>query len=156
MQITDLEQNQSETAAMPSFELLFEQSPDALILADPKGAIRLWNASAAGLFGYAAQDVLGGSVDVIIPERFRAPHWRGFERALATGTTKYAGRALTTRALHRDGRKLYVELTFALVRDAVGGVSGVLAAARDCTETYLAQKAMRERLSELEKQSLPR
>ncbi|HYC45570.1 MAG TPA: PAS domain S-box protein [Burkholderiales bacterium] len=143
---------QDETASSPPFDLLFEQSPDACIFADRNGAIRLWNAAAERVFGYAAPEVLGGSLDVIIPERFRAAHWRGFQQAIDSGSTKYAGRALTTRAVHKDGRSLYVDMTFALLKDRDGAVLGALAVTRDCTEAYLAQKALRERIAQLEKQ----
>jgi PAS domain S-box-containing protein len=135
--------------------LLVDQAPDALIFADAAGAIRLWNAAAERIFGYAAADVLGGSLDVIIPPRFRDAHWRGFRSAIESGSTKYAGRALTTRAVHRDGRVLYVDLTFALVRDGEA-VIGALAIARDSTESYQSQRALRARVAELEKQNTPK
>jgi PAS domain S-box-containing protein len=135
------------------FDLLFQQAPDALIFADREGAIRLWNAGAERIFGYTAVEVVGGSLDVIIPERFREAHWRGFRRAIDAGDTKYAGRALTTRALHQEGRTLYVDLMFALIRDAGGAVIGVLATGRDSTESYLAQKALRERANPIDKQT---
>ncbi len=123
------------------FDLLFEQAPDALIFADVEGTIRLWNANAEALFGYARSEAIGQSLDLIIPERFRAAHWRGFERAITAKETRYHGRVLTTRAAHKDGRKLYVELGFALPRNAAGELIGVLASARDGTERYLAGKA---------------
>jgi PAS domain S-box-containing protein len=125
--------------------LLLEQAPDALIYADLTGTVRLWNASAERLFGFARSEVLGGSLDVIIPERFREAHWRGFERAIGAGSTQYAGRALTTRAIHKDGRALYVELTFSLPRDAGGKVIGVLAVARDGTERHLSERSRKPR-----------
>ena len=139
------------TTAGFTSDALLEQAPDAFIFADTAGAVRFWNASAERIFGYAAGEVLGASLDLIIPERFRAAHWRGFQASLESGVTKYAGRTLTTRAVHKDGRALYVDLTFSLVRDAGGAILGALAIARDCTDTFNAQKALRERLAELEK-----
>lgn len=122
---------------------LVEQSPDAMIFADREGAIRLWNPAAEALFGYAAAEVLGGSLDVIIPERLRAAHWTGFRRAMATGETKYVRRVLTTRSARKDGSRLYVELSFALIKDRNGAVTGALAVARDGTERYLESQAQR-------------
>lgn len=116
---------------------LVEQSPDAMIFADREGAIRLWNRAAEALFGYSAAEVLGGSLDVIIPERLRGAHWAGYRRAIATGETKYGQRVLTTRSARKDGNKLYVELSFALIKDRSGVVVGALAVARDGTERYL-------------------
>jgi PAS domain S-box-containing protein len=134
-----------------SFQTLFEQSPDALIFSDPEGFIRKWNRAAERVFGYTGREVTGRSLDVLIPERFRDAHWRGFRHAIKSGSTKYSGRALTTRALHKEGFPLYVELTFALIRDADNNVLGVLAAARDCTDSYLERKALRERTPASEK-----
>jgi len=144
------------TEATELADLLFEQAPDALIFADVSGAVRRWNPGAERVFGHAASEVLGGSLDIIIPERFRDAHWRGFKNALDTGVTKYAGRALTTRAVHKDGRVIYVALTFALVREAGGAVIGALAIGRDCTESYLSEKALREQVSDLQKENAAR
>jgi len=132
-------------------ELLVEQSPDAIVFADTTGAIRVWNAAAQRVFGFTRQDALGKNLDIIIPERFREAHWRGFERALAEGVTKYVGHSLPTRSLRSDGAQIYVELSFAIVLDASGVVLGASAHARDITERFEKERAQRKRLQELEK-----
>jgi PAS domain S-box-containing protein len=111
-------------------QAVVRQAPDAIIFADLEGAIRIWNHAAEAMFGYPAAEVLGKSLDVIIPERLRAAHWKGFDNALVSGNTKYGGRAMTTRATHKDGSKVYVDMSFGLVRDQAGGVVGALAIAR--------------------------
>ena len=58
-----------------------------------------------------------------------------------TGAMKLAGRPTLTRALHQSGRKLYIEMTFALVRDAGGAVVGSVAMARDVTERVERERA---------------
>jgi len=121
--------------------LVVDQAPDAMIFAGADGMIRLWNQAATTLFGYPSAEAVGKNLDIIIPERFRESHWRGFERALADGTTKYRGRALPTRSARKDGTTLYVELTFAIVKDASGAVVGALAHARDITERFLRERA---------------
>ena len=132
-------------------EAIVKHAPDAIILADTQGVIRLWNESAARIFGHAEHEALGQSLDLIIPDRLRAAHWQGFDKALASGVTKYAGQVLTTRSMHKDGRTLYVDLGFALLRDESGAVTGVLATARDATTSFNTQKALRARIAELEK-----
>jgi PAS domain S-box-containing protein len=121
-------------------EAVVEQAPDGIIYADAGGIIRLWNHGAESIFGYTAAEVLGANLDVIIPERLRAAHWAGFDKALASGVTKYAGRVLTTRSVHKDGRRLYVDLSFALLKNADGTIAGAIAIARDGTERYMAEK----------------
>ena len=135
------------------FETLVSQAPDAMIFADRDGTIRVWNGSAEAIFGYSADEVIGGSLDVIIPERLRDAHWQGFRKAIDTGQPKYLGKVLTTRAVHKDGSKVYVDLSFALVRDQAGDVTGSLAIARDCTVRYESDRALRARVSELERGS---
>ena len=130
---------------------LVEHAPDAMIFADRDGKIRLWNRGAERIFGYGAAEVLGGDLDVIVPERLRAAHWAGFRAAIESGQPKYEqGRVLTTRSAHKDGSRLYVDLAFALIRDGAGTVIGALATARDCTARYLEQREMQSRLSTLE------
>jgi PAS domain S-box-containing protein len=145
-----MEPSKGGLAAAPPGDVLVEQAPDALIYADAQGAIRIWNRRAEQMFGYAAAEALGQSLNIIIPERLRAAHWRGFEAALASRQTKYAGRVLTTRSVHKEGRILYVDLSFALVEDASGTVLGALATARDSTERYLEHKELLARVGELE------
>ncbi len=131
-------------------QAIVDQAPDAIIFADRDGIIGLWNRGAERIFGYAAVDALGASLDLIIPERFRRAHWEGFHRAIDTGLTKYPDRVLTTRSAHRNGSKLYVDLSFGLVTDDSGAILGALAIGRDCTARYAADAALRSRLAALE------
>ena len=111
-------------------EKVVDQAGDAIIYADRTGMIRRWNRAAATLFGFTAEEALGQSLDLVIPDHLRAAHWRGFDAAMASGALKLAGRPTLTRASRKSGRKLYVEMTFALV----GGDSaseGSVAIARD-------------------------
>jgi PAS domain S-box-containing protein len=148
--------DESEREKVDLFKAIVEQSPDAMIYADREGAIRLWNAAAERLFGYSEAEVLGKSLDIIIPERLRAAHWAGFQKAIDTGQAKYEGRVLTTRSAKKDGAKLYVDLSFALLKDAGGAITGALALARDCTERYQTETALRARVSDLEQKSRAR
>ena len=74
-----------------------------------------------------------------------------FRKAMDTGRTKYAGQVLTTRSVRRNGDRLYVDLSFSLVRDDAGTVTGALAIARDCTARRQADNALQARAVELEK-----
>lgn len=131
-------------------QAIVDQAPDAIIFADRDGTIRVWNRGAEAVFGFAAAEVLGESLDVIIPERLRAAHWEGFRRAIDAGQTKYGNRVMTTRSVHKNGSKLYVDLSFGLVKDRAGVVTGALAVGRDCTARYLSERALRARVAELE------
>ena len=120
---------------------ILDQIADAVVYADRSGAIVRWNEASTALFGYAADEALGQSLDLIIPEHLRAAHWRGFETAMTKGVMKLQGRPTLTRALHKSGLKLYVEMTFAIVRDREGDVLGSVAMARDVTERITRERA---------------
>jgi PAS domain S-box-containing protein len=112
------------------YQAVVEQGPDAIIFADREGIIRLWNARAEAMFGYAASEAVGSSLDLIIPPHLRAAHWQGYRQAIAAGRTRSVGRPMLTRATHQDGSKLYVEVAFGIVSDAQHAVLGALATAR--------------------------
>lgn len=130
-------------ASPAAFAAMFDQVPVSLIVSDREGRIVAWNRASESLFGFAAADVMGKSLDVIIPEHLRDAHWQGYDRSLASGETKYAGKVMTTRAVHKDGRKLYVDFSFSMLKDAQGQVVGAMAAGRDGTERFLAERARR-------------
>ncbi len=136
--------------AAADLERLLEQAPDAVIFADTQGVVRYWNAAAERIFGHAASEATGQSLDLIVPEQFREAHWEGFERALQEGETKYAGQALPTRSQRADGEQIYVELSFAILRGDDGTVTGALAHARDITARFTQDRETRRRLRELE------
>jgi PAS domain S-box-containing protein len=96
---------------------IVEQAHEGIIFIDCDNVVRLWNAGAEKLFGYSAQEVLGRSIDIIIPERFRQAHAEGLRRAVEAGHARLGGRVMTTRATHKSGSKMYVDLSFGLVKD---------------------------------------
>ena len=122
-------------------EAALEQAADAVIVADRGGAIRFWNEAASVLFGFSKDEAQGANLDLIIPEHLRKAHWAGFHRAIDSGTTRLGGQATLTRALHKDGRRLYVDMSFAVVRGTGGEVEGAVAIARDATARQAERKA---------------
>jgi len=132
---------------------ILDGSPDALLVSDRDGAIRAWNAAAARIFGHAEAEVLGKSMDLIIPERLRGRHWDGWKHVMETGTTRYGdGQLLAVPAAHKDGRALSVEFSIQLLRDAAGRIEWVVAIFRDVTERFQKDKALKLRLKALEAQ----
>ena len=128
-------------AATPLEALILEQTAEAVIYANREGVIERWNAAAAATFGYPAVEALGQKLDLMIPEHLRNAHWRGFDAAMASGKTRLGGRATLTRGLHKSGKKLYVEMSFAVVLDDAGSTLGSVAVARDVTERVAREKA---------------
>lgn len=126
-------------------------APEAIVACDPSGTIVLWNGGAERIFGYPAGDALGQNLDLIVPEKQRARHWAGYETTMATGATKYGDALLTVPATHRDGRRLSIEFSVALLRDDAGKIAGIAAVIRDASERWAADRELRQRLAEAER-----
>ena len=119
-------------------------SPDAVLVTDRDGTIIFWNASAERIFGFPSADAIGHSLDIIIPDRFRERHWDGWEKAMATGVTRYDdGRLLAVPALRKDGQKISIEFSIQLLKDPDGRIEWVAAIVRDVTQRYLKEKNLK-------------
>ena len=125
---------------------------DAVIASDAKGAIVLWNPGAERMFGHTEAEALGQSLDLITPERLRKRHWDGFDKSMATGTTRYGHDVLRVPAVDKAGRALSIAFTVAMLFDAEGKVSAVASVIRDETDRFAEERALRKRLTELEAQ----
>ena len=132
---------------------LVQAAGDAIIAADTDGKILLWNPAAERIFGFTAEDALGHSLDLIIPERLRNRHWEGYQRVMRTGQTRYGAEVLRVPALHKDGRTLSIAFTVALLHAEDGGVQAIAAIVRDETARWEEERALRRRLAELEARS---
>jgi PAS domain S-box-containing protein len=129
-------------------------TPDGVIFADRDGVIRFWNAGAEAIFGYSAQEAVGQPLELIIPERLRARHDEGYRRVMQTGVTQYSGRRLlSVPAMRKDGGRISVEFSVALLHDADRTLRGVAAVMRDVTDRWRKEKEMTERLAALEAKS---
>ena len=123
---------------------------DAVVVADPEGAITVWNPAAERVFGFTATEALGQPLDLITPERHRRRHWDGYAKTMLTGVTRYGADTLRVPALHKDGHQLSIAFTVGLVRDASDTVTGIVAVIRDETERWAEEKRLRQRVAELE------
>jgi PAS domain S-box-containing protein len=138
------------TLDLPS---LVQAAGDAIIAADTDGKIRLWNPAAERIFGFTAEEALGHSLDLIIPERWRHRHWEAYQRVMRTGETRYGTEVLRVPALHKDGRTLSIAFTVALLHAEDGGIQAIAAIVRDETARWEEERALRRRLTELEARS---
>jgi PAS domain S-box-containing protein len=125
-------------------------SPDAVVVCDPAGWIRLWNRGAERIFGFSRSEAVNASLEIIIPARLRARHWAGWKTAMSSGQTRYAeGQMLAVPALRKDGTEISIEFSIQLLEDANGRVEWVVAIVRDATERYARDKALRAELAAL-------
>jgi len=129
---------------------IVDKAADAIIYADEEGIIRLWNVGAEAIFGYPAEEALGQSLDLIVPEKLRKRHWEGYRKVMATGKTKYGKETLAVPAITKGDNRISIEFTIVLVTNDSGEPLGTAAVIRDVTERFLKQKELKKRLAELE------
>lgn len=135
------------------YRQLVDTCNDAIMFSDRDGIIRLWNAGAEALFGYTAAEAVGQSLDLIIPENLRGRHWEGYHKAMASGVTRYATELLAAPAICKDSSRISTEFSMILVRSETGEILGTGAVIRNVTVRWQKEKALKERLAELEKRS---
>ncbi len=132
------------------YRTIVDGAPDAMIFADRDGIIRLWNPGAETIFGYRAAEALGQSLDIIIPEGLRSRHWEGYRRTMETGETKYGKDPLSVPGIRKDGARVSLEFSIAMVRNPEGTMLGTAAILRDVTARWKKEKDLKERLAALE------
>jgi len=129
---------------------IVKKAADAIIFADHEGIIRLWNTGAEAIFGYKAQEALGQSLDLIVPEKLRKNHWEGYRKVMATGKTRYGKETLAVPAITKGDNRISIEFTIVLVTNDQEKPLGTAAIIRDVTERWLKEKELKKRLAELE------
>jgi PAS domain S-box-containing protein len=130
-------------------EALLQTRSEAIIAADREGIIRFWNPGAERVFGHAAADAIGRSLDLIVPERLRKRHWDGYRDTIATGRSRYGeGDVLSVPALHKSGATISIEFTVLPLRDGSGAIIAIVAIMRDVTTRFEEIRQFKRRLTE--------
>ena len=110
--------------------------------------IRFWNSGATRIFGFAEAEAIGRSLDIIIPERLRARHWKGFRETMRTGQSRYdAGQMLAVPAIRKDGASISVEFTIVPFADESGQMAGIAAIMRDVTARFEELRNLRRQIA---------
>lgn len=124
---------------------IVEAIPDAVVFADREGIIRVWNAGAEAMFGFGSEEAVGRTLDLIIPEKMRGRHWEGYRRVMETGTTKYGRGLLAVPGIRKDGTRISLEFSVAMIRGEDGRPEGIAAVMRDVTERWRKEQEERKR-----------
>jgi PAS domain S-box-containing protein len=132
------------------YQHIVEDSRVAVIYGDAAGIMRLWNRGAEDIFGWTAEEALGQSMNLIIPEKHRASHWEGYYRVMKTGVTKYGRNVLAVPALTKLSRRVSIEFNVVLLKAPSGEVVGIAAILQDVTARWERDKALRQRLAAAE------
>ena len=123
---------------------------DAIVVVDAHEKIVLWNPAATRIFGYSEEEALGSTLDFIVPERQRHRHNEGCRKSMETGITRYGASLLKVPALHKSGSMLSIAFTVGMLFDENQKVNGIVALIRDETERYTLERALKQRIADLE------
>jgi PAS domain S-box-containing protein len=123
------------------FRQLLEAAPDAIVEVSADGKIVLINRVAEEMFGYVRDELLGQSVDVLVPDAIRRTHYRHRDTYLEQPRTRPMGTGLDLHARRRDGTLFPVEISLSPIQTE-GGMH-VTAVIRDVTERKQAEKEVR-------------
>jgi len=122
------------------FRSVVETASEAIVLADQSGSIISWNKAAQAMFQYRSEEVLGRPLTLIMPDRFRHAHQRGFDRLRETGVGRILGRTLELHGLRKDGTEFPIELSLGTWTTGNGAFySGMI---RDITERKQSEDAL--------------
>jgi PAS domain S-box-containing protein len=143
----DMSERQQRVAAEEAtrleqrFRQLLEAAPDAIVEVAADGKIVLINRVAEEMFGYVRDELLGQSVDVLVPDAIRRMHYRHRDGYLEQPRTRPMGTGLDLHARRRDGTLFPVEISLSPIQTE-GGMH-VTAVIRDVTERKRADKEVR-------------
>ena len=108
-----------------------DAAPDAMVIIDAAGIIRFTNRQVSALFGYKHEEIIDQSVEILIPERFRARHVGHRDSYVKNVRVRPMGPGLELFGRRRDGSEFPVEISLSPVEDV--GRTLVAAAIRDVT-----------------------
>ncbi|MEJ2509561.1 MAG: PAS domain S-box protein [Gammaproteobacteria bacterium] len=140
--ITERKQRENELRASEDrFRGLLEAAPDGIVLVDAEGRITLANDQIEALFGHPRESIVGQSVEVLIPSRFRADHLDHREAYRSHPTIRRMGSGMELFGLHADGHEFPVEVSLSPLDSRGQGFT--IAAVRDISERKRADEEIR-------------
>jgi PAS domain S-box-containing protein len=122
----------AEAGFHPLVEAVVEAAPDALVVVDVCGRISLLNAQTERLFGYSRDELLGQSIETLIPQRFRSGHAQLRTTYLHAPKTRPMGNGLTLYGRRKNGSEFPAEISLSPLQIDHGTLT--IAIIRDVTE----------------------
>ena len=135
--VTDMKAGERAQAYLGA---IVDSSDDAVIGKDLSGCVTSWNVSAARIFGYTAEEMIGRSITTLIPTELLAEE----EKILTALKNGQRLEHVETVRRHKSGRSVYVSITVSPIRDGNGRIIGASKVARDISDRIKIEEALRE------------
>jgi PAS domain S-box-containing protein len=145
--LRDISERKQAEAFRSRLAALVESSDDAIVGKSLEGAITSWNRGAEKLYGFAAEEMVGKPISIIVPPERRQELQRIFDTIRKGGAVKH----LDTVRLRKDGSQVIVSVSTSPIWDREGRVAGASSIARDITERKRAEEALAHRTEALER-----
>ncbi|HWJ06408.1 MAG TPA: PAS domain S-box protein [Steroidobacteraceae bacterium] len=144
--VIDIEEQSRLREELERLASIVASSQDAIVSRDLEGRVTSWNDGARRLFGYGAVEMIGQTLDVLVPGEERATEWVLLSRLRRGETIDH----VDAERLARGGMRVPVWMSLAPIRDEHRRIVGSTLIARDATERRRADRALRERLRQLD------
>jgi len=124
------------------YRLLWESSPDAVLLMDSESKMHFANPAVEMVFGFKQEEIVGQPLRVLLPEELRSNEAQGIENYLRTGEKAGIPRVVETVGRRKDRREIVVEVSFSHME--MHGERRHVAFVRDITARKRAERELRE------------
>ncbi len=129
-------------AAEMRFRAVAQSSNDAIIIGDRAGNVLFWNSGAETIFGYQNEEIVGKSLSILMPERYRTSHQQGMTRLSDTGENHIVGKTVELHGLKKTGEEFPLELTLSAWKEKDQQFfSGII---RDISQRKIIEAELRE------------
>ena len=131
------------------FHSAFEAAPSAMVIVDKKGNIIVVNSQTEKLFGYGREELIGRSVEILVPQRYRDKHPIYREDFYSNPQTRPMGMGRDLYGLRKNGSEFLIEIGLNPIQTEKGMM--VLSAIVDITERKRAEEALEKYSHDLER-----